>query len=177
MAPWFKLLRFLEIICLLIYLVCVGSSYFAPKIIICHTLSWYTDPSLTVENVVRVISATRGEWADGVYAYGLAGELLVPLTVQNKIKKQYTSVEDQKVALAKYWLRIVFNASWPTLIGALYFLNEREALDICVKDYLDQDKGMYCTASALSKQMSLEASIFIVQWRCSTMRYSLYACR
>ena len=103
-----------------------------------------------------MISATTGNWADDVYAYSLAGELLVPLTVQSKIKSRHSSVEDQKAALAKYWLRIVFNASWPTLAGALYFLNEKTALNICVKDYLDQENGEYSNTKRIAQ------SVFVV---------------
>ncbi|XP_064385685.1 uncharacterized protein LOC135334454 isoform X2 [Halichondria panicea] len=95
------------------------------------------DPSLTVENVARVIAATTDDWADDVYTYHLAGELMVPITIQDRIKKQYSSVKDQQTSLAKYWVRMLFNASWSTLAGALHFLKEKEALAICVKDYLD----------------------------------------
>ena len=101
----------------------------------------YSDPTFTVDNVVQVISAITGDWKDGVYAYGLAGELLVPITVQEKIAKRHSSVKDQQIALAKYWVRIVFNASWSTLAGALHFLDEKAALEICVNNYLDVEQG------------------------------------
>lgn len=102
-----------------------------------------TDPTLTVDNVNRVISETVKNWDDGVYAYGLAGELLVPLTVQESIKKQYTSMELQKKALVNYWINFLFNASWATLAGALYFLDEKAALKICVKEFLQMDQGIH----------------------------------
>ena len=111
------------------------------------TLILNTDPTLTTDNVNKVISETVKTWDDGVYAYGLAGELLVPLTVQESIKKQHTSVEFQKKALVNYWINFLFNASWATLAGALYFLDEKAALKICVKEYLKVDQGIISTSN------------------------------
>ena len=103
-----------------------------------------TDPSLTIENVIRAISGMKnwhrfGWWID------------VPLSKRDTIKKEIPNLEDQVNALIREWLSNHPAPSWRLLAWAL--LRRREApehnmLKNLYGNYIPGELAIFCTHHA-----------------------------
>ncbi len=96
----------------------------------------FTDPSMTVDNVTKVFLLTKGDWNGDL---GIA--LLVPKSIRDKIEQEHSILARQKRALMEYWVQNMYNASWESLAGVLYYTQEEEALFEC-KTYLTKSHGL-----------------------------------
>lgn len=95
-----------------------------------------SDSTLTIKNLCQVTSSVQ-DW------YGLGDEvggLGVPYVVLNKISATHQTAEDAKTAVLKYFLYNVSMASWQRVAGALYWREEKRALQ-AAKTFLTAPKG------------------------------------
>ena len=109
----------------------------------------YADPTLTFDNL-RKVTESVGKWDDpdahttkkwhalGGYYYGLG----VPPVVRDEIlaNPDYQSEDDKKKALLEYYIHNVPMASWNNVAGALYFIEEKVALE-AVTEFLTVSPG------------------------------------
>ena len=98
----------------------------------CSSLS--PDPTLTVEAVAATLQ-TVGDWK------WVAGWLRMPLSIQRSIRASHSTAEEQKKALAEYFISALPAPSWSTLAGALYCYKEESALQ-AVRSHLQREDGM-----------------------------------
>lgn len=77
------------------------------------------------------------------YDVGAMADILqVPSYIQDKVRKQYSSCEDsQKRVIMLYWMDTLYDASWSTLAGVLYYYEEETALTFC-KGFLKVKQGV-----------------------------------
>ena len=80
----------------------------------------HIDPTLTLGNILGIVQYAQKPWDETA---GLADQLRVPYSVQTGIMEKY--FRKQKEKLMEYWLNTSPNASWETLAGVLYKLNEK----------------------------------------------------
>ena len=74
-----------------------------------------------------------GDFADGMG---------IPWTIQEQIKENFSIIEDQKKAMAEYWVTTLHDASWITLAGVLYHVGELSALQEVKDKFLKEDEGI-----------------------------------
>ena len=70
----------------------------------------------------------------------LAKESGVPYSTRVNIKTRYSTKDDQNKAMWEYFVTCVPNATWPTLAGKLYRLEETVALKRA-KEYFQRQSG------------------------------------
>ena len=102
----------------------------------CSSLSLSPDPTLTVEAVAAALQTVRDYWV------GVAVELGVPdsIHVHLLISASHSTDEEQKKALAEYFISTLPAPSWSTLAGALYYRKEKAALQ-AVSSHLQREDG------------------------------------
>ena len=89
------------------------------------------DPTLNIDNL-RQVTASVENWYDlGYYRGGLG----VPRAVRDEINTAYQTEEKKKEALLIYYLQTMPMASWPSVAGALHYMEEKTASQ-AVKDFL-----------------------------------------
>ena len=85
---------------------------------------------------VTAVMESVGDW-DGL------GHLLdVPGPVRVVIRRNHRGDRERKTALAEYFVKSMPDASWTTLAGALYFMQESAAL-LAVGRHLKEEKGWW----------------------------------
>ena len=99
----------------------------------CSSLSLSPDPTLTVEAVAAALQTVR-------YWWGVAVELGVPGSIRHSITASHSTAEEQKKALAEYFISTLPAPSWSTLAGALYFWEDEAALQ-AVSSHLQREDG------------------------------------
>ena len=72
---------------------------------------------------------------------GFGDHIAVPWTVQDRIKLEYDSIYEQKKALVEYWVNTLHDASWSTLAGVLYLMDEKAALHQAMRYLESFEKG------------------------------------
>ena len=87
-----------------------------------------SDPTLTVENVAKVMEEVR-DWL------GVGYTLQVPYSKVKQIKQQSSSERDKSCSLGRYWVNADPETSWIKLSRILYKKEEMGALEI-VERYL-----------------------------------------
>ena len=92
------------------------------------------DPTLTFTNVTRVLESVRD-------VDRLSGVLNVPLSVRDKIRRDYATSEQQRKAMVRYGLQSTPSFSWNMLSGWLYYWEETTALE-AAKQYIQNPTGM-----------------------------------
>ena len=94
------------------------------------------DLTLTINNL-RLVTASLENWYDlGHSQCGLG----VPVDVRNNIRTSYKTEGERKEALLWYYLDYVPMASWPSVAGALYHMEDKAALQ-AVKNFLQHTPG------------------------------------
>ncbi len=93
------------------------------------------DQTITLDEVSKVFLLTKGDWNENL---GIA--LLIPKNIRDKIKQDHSDLGAQKRALMEYWIQTMYNVSWGTLAGVLYYTQEEEALREC-KYFLPTNNG------------------------------------
>ena len=94
------------------------------------------DLTLTIINL-RLVTASLENW-DGLGDYW--GGLGVPSNVRGNIRTSYKTEEERKEALLWYYLDYVPMASWPSVAGALYSMEDKTGLQ-AVKNFLQHTPG------------------------------------
>ena len=98
-----------------------------------------------MDSATSVVLATEKDWK---VTRGLADCLLIPNSVQGRIKKLRTR-NSQLDSLIEYWVNTVPNASWVALVSVLYKLEEKAALVKALAKCKKVKKGMIdCLPSA-----------------------------
>ena len=107
-----------------------------------NTISSSIDESLTVANVVRVLSKMRAEWnVIGLQPdFNLSTHLGVPLSKQDEISRQHRTLQNQHAALAQYLLYSLPGFSWAMFAGALYYFEEGASLQEA-RRYINREEG------------------------------------
>lgn len=73
--------------------------------------------------------------------YGnFADSMAIPWTIQDSIREKHSTVEEQKRALMQYWINTLHDASWTTLAGVLFQMDEHSALQEA-SQYLRVNRG------------------------------------
>ena len=88
-----------------------------PSISVCMFSS---DPTLTVENVTKVMGEVENWWAIGTSLHVLHFKL-------KEIKYQFSAMKDGSHALGEYWIKTDPDASWENLASQLYMNGEERA--------------------------------------------------
>ena len=90
-------------------------------------MSLFTDLTFTYTRLCLVLISVVDWYKLGNYHYGLG----VPRAVLDEIKNNtaYKTEEDKKEALLQYFLKNVPMASWEKVAGALYWMQEKTALE------------------------------------------------
>ena len=96
-------------------------------------LSLSPDPTLTVEAVAAVLQ-TMEDWEVVAVWLGVPGPILV------SISDSHSTAEEQKKALAEYFISALPAPSWSTLAGALYYREDEAALQ-AVSSHLQREDG------------------------------------
>ena len=93
-----------------------------------------TDPTLTIKNLCLVTASVENWHYLGLYRGGLG----IPEAVRNKIRisTAYQTKEKKKEALLLYYLQTIPMASWPSVAGALHYVEEETASQ-AVKHFLE----------------------------------------
>ena len=92
------------------------------------------DPTLTLHNVATVVAPVRS-WNS------LGRWLGVPVAKRTEIDSKYSTDEKKKEALMDYWLRCSPVASWGRLAGELYYMGEKQSLQL-LQRHLKRTTGM-----------------------------------
>ena len=82
-----------------------------------------SDPTLTVENVTKVMGEVENWWAIGTSLHVLHLKL-------KEIKYQFCAMKDKSHALGEYWIKTDPDASWENLASQLYMNGEGRAATI-----------------------------------------------
>ncbi len=85
-----------------------------------------------------VLKTTKGWYG------GFADSMGIPWPIQERIKTNFSTVDEQKRALMKYWVETLHDAAWTTLAGVLYQMEEQSALDDALK-YVRTERGKFFT--------------------------------
>ena len=106
------------------------------------------DPSLTVARVFLILTELE-EWSSfGPFTIGgLKGFNFVPLSRSDIIRRQHTSIVDQKKEAATYYVTCSPDASWGNLAWYLYQTEEKRAVE-AFKSQLPKPKGNQCDLSS-----------------------------
>ena len=93
----------------------------------------FADPTLTIKNLCLVTASVKNWYYLGLYRGGLG----IPESVRNEIRASsaYRTKEEKKEALLLYYLHTIPMASWPSVAGALHYLEEKTASQ-AVKHFL-----------------------------------------
>ena len=99
--------------------------------------SFVTDSTLTVENIFDVLKFMKSRW------YGKLSRILaMPPSKKMEIKEHFSNEEDQLKAFIEYIYAFHPRMSWETLAGALYSMDEQEALEhLLAKGYFVKEQG------------------------------------
>ena len=121
--------------CIMLYMYIACCTYLLPP-----------DASLTPHTLLHAVSTVRRFW-------GLVGEvelldcLDVPYSVREQIRgsQSYSSEDEKRTAVLQYYIETLPGASWGRIAGALWYMEERTALET-VRQYLPHKPGEYtCT--------------------------------
>ena len=88
--------------------------------------------------------------------FSLADQLGMPGSKQREIRQQPQSLQQQQAPLSSYWVAYLPRFSWSTFAGALYFCEEKAALQEAHR-YIKREEGKLCAV------MKLYSGIF-VKW-------------
>ena len=91
------------------------------------------DATLTLGNVMRVVEGVQ-DWET------LARFAGVSRTTRDNIKRDYSTEDDRNKAMWEYILKCAPNATWPTIAGKLYRMDETAALERA-KKYFQRPSG------------------------------------
>ena len=116
-----------------------------------------SDPTLTVENVTKVMGEVENWWAIGTSLHVLHFKL-------KEIKYQFCAMKDKSHALGEYWIKTDPDASWENLASQLYMNGEGRAATIA-KQFLPSGMHNYnwthilwCLPTHLEKLMMFLSS-------------------
>ena len=84
-----------------------------------------TAVELTVETALQAVEDVEYLWG----TLGLSGCLCVPVSVQNEIRRQHSTVAAQKESLLRYWLEIDPMPSWRRMIWAIDKVGANDVAD------------------------------------------------
>ena len=105
-----------------------------------------SDGTLTTSNVCQALASVK-DW----YSLGYTGRLGVPRAVRDDIQynRPNKTEEEKKTEMLVYYLLTVPQASWQTIAGALYYMEEVTALE-AVKRFLHHTPGQLTHDTQLS---------------------------
>ena len=105
-----------------------------------------SDGTLTTSNVCQALASVKN-WRN----LGYAGALDVPLAVCDDIRdnRPNKTEEEKKTEMLVYYLHTVPQASWQTIAGALYYMEDVTALE-AVKRFLHHTPGQLTHDTQLS---------------------------
>ena len=106
-----------------------------------------SDGTLTTSNVCQALASVK-DWHSLGYCNGGLG---VPRAVCDDIRdnRPYKTEEEKKTEMLVYYLHTVSQASWRTIVGALYYREEVTALE-AVKRFLHHTPGQLTHDTQLS---------------------------
>ena len=106
-----------------------------------------SDGTLTTSNVCQALASVKDWYSLGVYNGGLG----VPVAVGYGIRdnRPNKTEEEKKTEMLVYYLHTVPQASWQTIAGALYYMEEVTALE-AVKRFLHHTPGQLTHDTQLS---------------------------
>ncbi len=114
-----------------------------------------------------VLKTTKGWYG------GFADSMAIPWPIQERIKTNFSTVDEQKRALVKYWVDTLHDAAWTTLAGVLYQMEEQSALDDALK-YVRTERGKFhyqynyyqllSTHYVLHNYVDLVVDLFLLHW-------------
>ena len=106
-----------------------------------------SDGTLTTSNVCQALASVKDWHRLGYYASGLR----VPPAVGDDIQdnRPNKTEEEKKTEMLVYYLHTVPQASWQTIAGALYYMEEVTALE-AVKRFLHHTPGQLTHDTQLS---------------------------
>ena len=109
-----------------------------------------SDGTLTTSNVCQALASVKN-WRSLGCMYMYFGGLLVPTAVGDHIRNNQPNKteEEKKTEMLVYYLHTVPQASWQTIAGALYFMEEVTALE-AVKRFLHHTPGQLTDDTQLS---------------------------
>lgn len=107
--------------------------------------------------MAAVMSMMKRRWGDQPPGggYSLADQLGVPWSKQVEIRQQHHSLSQQQVALARYTVDFLPRISWSTLAGALYYCEEKAALQAAGR-YIKREEGKLCSVIQLCNDTFLK---------------------
>ncbi len=86
----------------------------------------HADQTLTSAGVLSILQHSSLPKKDWLKSDHLADTLLIPAPHKEAILQQLRTPEEQGQAVITYWSRTLYNASWSTLAGALFYLREKQ---------------------------------------------------
>ena len=101
------------------------------------------DDSLTPHTLLPAVSSVRQFWRrDDGDEWGLLEVLDVPDSVVDDIRASpsHSTEEEKRIAGLQYYLQTLTGASWETIAGALWFMEEHTALEE-VRQHLPRTYG------------------------------------
>ena len=89
------------------------------------------DDSLTPHTLLPAVSSVRLFWRRDDDEWGLLERLGVPYSVMDDImaSPSHSTEEEKRIAGLQYYLQTLPGASWETIAGELWFMEEHTALE------------------------------------------------